>query len=63
MNDAPHPALLPAGFYDLLPPEHPSRQSIQRLIQACQRQIELDGKVPALLKGDAQSASRPSICG
>src|SRR5580765_8556267 len=21
MNDAPHPALLPAGFYDLLPPE------------------------------------------
>ncbi len=21
MNDAPHPALLPTGFYDLLPPE------------------------------------------
>ena len=21
MNDAPHPALLPAGLYDLLPPE------------------------------------------
>jgi serine/threonine protein kinase/Flp pilus assembly protein TadD len=42
---------------DLLPPEHPGRQSMQRLIQSCERQIELESKLPAILTGDAQPAS------
>jgi serine/threonine protein kinase/tetratricopeptide (TPR) repeat protein len=43
--------------YDLLPPGHPGRQSLQRLIQGCQRQVELDSRLPAILKGEDGPAS------
>jgi tetratricopeptide (TPR) repeat protein len=39
---------------DLLPPGHPLRQVATRQLQACQRLLDLDSRLPALLKGDGQ---------
>ena len=42
---------------DLLPPDHSGRPAIQRLVQACQRQADLEAKLPAILKDEFQPAS------
>jgi len=40
--------------HDLSPPQHPGRQRMQSYIQRCQQQLELAGRLPAILKGEAQ---------
>jgi tetratricopeptide (TPR) repeat protein len=43
--------------YELTPPKDPARPAIQNLIQACQRQIALEERLPAILTGEAEPAS------
>ncbi len=43
--------------HDLLPPGHPGRASIQSYLQTCARLKELDGKLPAILAGEAEPAN------
>jgi tetratricopeptide (TPR) repeat protein len=42
---------------ELLPASDPGRSRIRQLIKSCTRFVELDGQLPAILKGEAQPAS------
>jgi len=43
MNDAPHPALLPAGLYDLLPPEAEIEAAVTGAIRSGARTRDIAG--------------------
>src|SRR3984893_9617733 len=48
MNDAPHPALLPAGLYDLLPPE-------------AEREAEVTAKLTGVLASHGYERVKPPL--
>ena len=41
---------------DLLPPNHPLRQGVTQQLRLCEQLLQLDAKLPAILKGEAKPA-------